>query len=215
MDIHARNKEWVRRVLDGDTLQEVADDYGVTKQRVSQVMLKLGVKSPFRPGAGAEKLPSIRDARRIWSVYVMAAPHGEATFLKVGISSNLPGRLDSMQTACPIPITRVWAITAFSNGAAQVIEREMHKMLSAIRSQGEWFVADVTSAEHKVLVNSAFRFAVEKCSHGKENRWRTFSVAELREALRAVGQEHRAQPKRKRSPEVALDLAELFRKKAA
>lgn len=127
---------------------------------------------------------------KVWSVYVMAAPAGSgATYFKVGRSSNVPGRIRSVQTGCPLRITKVWVIKAWSNGASQGMESRMHKLLRPFHSHGEWFAMRTDDPDHKAAMNAAFAEVCGDASQMHPVKWRLLDVAELLAAVSALNAE--------------------------
>ena len=150
----------------------------------------------------------ISDGVKVWSVYVMAAPAGNGvTYFKVGRTSNVLKRIGGVQTGCPLRIQKVWAITLWSGGASQGLESRMHDMLRPFHTHGEWFAMRTDDPEHKRAMNEAFAAAVRYASQASEVRWREMDVAEIREAVSALGAEVREKGQRIRKRESARALA--------
>ena len=57
--------------------------------------------------------------------------------VKIGVSTNIPARLKSLQCASPVPLD----IYGWVRGSHRV-ESEMHRMFARFRTHGEWFTAD-------------------------------------------------------------------------
>lgn len=175
---------------EGRTLQEIATASGVSRQRVHQVLRPLGLARPPRTAVVKPVHPG--RGKKIWSVYVMAAPAGGGvTYFKVGISSNVPKRIGSVQTGCPLRIATVWAITTFNNGAAQDLEAKLKALLWPYWTVGEWFAMNVDDLTHKRAMNEAFAFAVKACSNMKPMKWRRIDVPRLKCEISAANKERR------------------------
>ena len=129
---------------------------------------------------------------KVWSLYIMAAPLRDGfTYFKVGISSNLPKRLSTVQCRCPLKITTMWAITLWGNGSAQHLESQLHEKLSPFRSHGEWFGMETNNADHKKAMKQAMDHAVQVTNQVRDGGWRKYSVSELRTILADYGTERK------------------------
>ena len=191
MSLEERAKEWAALFEKGESLQQIADKYGVSRQRVHQVIRPLRIKAPLRPVT----VRPVNPARggKIWSVYIMAAPtEGGITYFKVGISSDVVNRICTVQTGCPLRISTVWAITTFNNGAAQDLEAKLHALLWAYRTNGEWFAMNINDLSHKRAMNEAFSFAVKACSNMKPVKWRRLDVPAMRKLIAEAEAERRS-----------------------
>lgn len=188
MRAEKKTEEWAQLYCDGKTLQQIADAYGVSRQWVHQVLKPLNI--PPNTREAVVRQPGPRNGRKIWSVYVMAAPaNDELTYFKVGISSDIVKRLCQMQCGCPLRITSIWAITTFNNGAAQDLESKLHALLWSYRSNGEWFAMKTNDLTHKRAMNEAFAYGVRACSNMAPVKWRKMQVPELRKAVRDATRE--------------------------
>ena len=81
-------------------------------------------------------------------LYVVARAgdqYGEAP-AKVGITSNVRGRIYTIQTSCPFRLEIVELIAFPTRQMAQDIETATHKSLQACRMAGEWFDIEPTEA---------------------------------------------------------------------
>jgi hypothetical protein len=65
-------------------------------------------------------------------VYFVGAEGSEP--IKIGVTDDVPARLQAMQTGCP---RRLYCIVAVSGGRA--LETWLHRALAPIRLHGEWF----------------------------------------------------------------------------
>ena len=152
---------------------------------------------------------SIARRMKIWSVYVMAAPHSKGlTYFKIGRSSDVSKRLGQVQTGCPLPITQVFIFTMWGNGAAQAAEWKMHEALAEYRTQGEWFALRTDDLAHKRAMNHAMNDVAERWSppQGKK-KWRKVPVAELKAAVAAHAAEMAAERKVGRTTEARKAMA--------
>lgn len=59
------------------------------------------------------------------------------TFVKIGFSTNLRGRVDAVKTGCPEPLSGVWVM---QGGRPE--ESVLHRRFSAHRLAREWFCLD-------------------------------------------------------------------------
>ena len=81
---------------------------------------KIGYVSLTRPVKGL--LPTV--------IYFIA----RSGFVKIGITNNLKGRMSSLQTAAPEPISLLFTL---DGGASD--EKRFHKQFAQYRETGEWF----------------------------------------------------------------------------
>ena len=58
--------------------------------------------------------------------------------VKIGITRSFMKRVSTLQTSCPV---RISVVRLFKD-ADTVKEKEIHKILSSIRTRGEWFIAE-------------------------------------------------------------------------
>jgi len=145
---------------------------------------------------------------KVWSVYIMAAPLRDGfSFFKVGITSNIPKRLSSVQCGCPLKITTLWAITLWGNGSAQNLESLLHEKLSAYRTHGEWFGMETDNEAHKSAMRGAMDFAVEYTRQVRDGGWRKYSINEIREMIRDLGCEVQEVTRSRRATEKARAMA--------
>jgi hypothetical protein len=92
----------------------------------------------------------------------MATAKVEASrYVKFGISSDVPYRLRSVQTGCPLLIDRVMFIPCATRGRAQDAEKALHKHFEPRSSSGEWFRFDDGKMDEfsegvKVVMDSLF-----------------------------------------------------------
>lgn len=114
---------------------------------------------------------SFRTAARQSGDYVYVVQgHGA---VKIGVTSDLDGRLASLQTGSPYPLDMVYSIPIA--GDAYAVEAEAHDMLDRHRLAGEWFVvpADVAVA---AINGAAFRLSAvadsdDAAGHVGRGRW--------------------------------------------
>jgi hypothetical protein len=59
--------------------------------------------------------------------------------VKIGVSSNVHGRLAALQTSCPYPLALVHAFEVPNGEIARDIERAFHVVQKRHRTSGEWF----------------------------------------------------------------------------
>lgn len=79
-------------------------------------------------------------------LYVIKAD-GQSLY-KVGVTKDLEARVASLQTGCPFKLKVVTLSEKHPNGVyAAGLEREMHKLLSACRTVGEWFCCEPSVVE--------------------------------------------------------------------
>jgi len=75
----------------------------------------------------------------------VAAIPGSIKFVKVGFSTSLISRLQSIQTGCPVPITSVSYCRTNTVDKARAAEAAIHLLMADQRSVGEWFKFDLSS----------------------------------------------------------------------
>ena len=90
-----------------------------------------GACDATRPAGGDEPPASTRSE----SVYFIQAG-GETGPIKIGNSSNVDKRMDSLRTGNHLPLT---LLGAFPCHRAATVERELHAALDDLRLEGEWF----------------------------------------------------------------------------
>ncbi len=148
---------------------------------------------------------------KIWSVYVMAAPcHDGSTFFKVGRTSDIAARICSVQTGCPLKISKAWVLTLWGNGASQSLERQLQHLLMPFHSHGEWYRMDTADPAHKAAMNQAFEDGRKFASQMVDVKWRELGVSQLREAVAALNAERAGERKESVSrvrAKAFLDLA--------
>lgn len=80
-------------------------------------------------------------------------------YFKIGISSDVRSRLQTLQTGNPFKLSVLFKIKVFSREDAIVLERGMHNKLWEIRLEGEWFsfgnkyTKEDLSKELRILIN--------------------------------------------------------------
>lgn len=139
--LHMPNGDWrLHRVRD------VAEMFGVTVSRVRTAMYAGAL--PAKDLGGNVRRISSREIPvelvRTWRegkplkpmfpagplVYFIA----QAGYVKIGFSTHLAKRFESLQSASPVPLTVLAAIRG-----DMAMERELHAQFADDRAQGEWF----------------------------------------------------------------------------
>lgn len=72
-------------------------------------------------------------------IITVAKPGEPMGPVKIGITSNVPARFATLQTACPYPLVLVHVFTAPDLECARKTERAFHEVQKKHRSYGEWF----------------------------------------------------------------------------
>jgi hypothetical protein len=88
-------------------------------------------------------------------IYIIAvAKPGEPLGpVKIGITSNVNGRIAALQTACPYPLSLVHVFTAPNAECARETERAFHAVQARHRSYGEWFNLSPIEAMQLMCLN--------------------------------------------------------------
>lgn len=143
-----------------------------------------------------------------FSLYCMVtADQGGKAFFKFGVSSSPTSRIDSVQTGCPVRIVEILFLPGFSRRAAQNAEREIHSMLAAYRSSGEWFCFDLADLKHKADFNAALKYgckALVLYGKGSPMKW----VRRTRKEIEDLCEERQAKV---REAEHRLKIRKLHR----
>ena len=70
--------------------------------------------------------------------------------IKIGYAeSDVPGRIKTLQTGCPTPLT---LLATFPGGRS--VEASLHRRYAHLRTTGEWFRADPVLLEHIDSLNA-------------------------------------------------------------
>lgn len=73
--------------------------------------------------------------------------------VKIGITSQVDGRLKALQTASPYPLSLVHTFTVPNKGIAREIERAFHEVQKKHKTSGEWFDLDPMIAVFLMCMN--------------------------------------------------------------
>lgn len=121
------------------------------------------------------RVPLFQPARHRGYVVYIIATTTEAPICKIGMTRNLPRRLQALQSATPQAMTVVHAWPIESYCAAQHLERKLHSMAARFRVRGEWFAlspSDVLTmwsltSERDALITDVhtFRHALAQIRH--------------------------------------------------
>jgi hypothetical protein len=143
----------VERYAQGETLQAIADTLNVTRERVRQIMEKVGVQR--RHPVRSEKPVGFRDAGRHY-VYFAKAGNG---LVKIGCSVQPEERLTQIAEWVPYKIELVATIAGWFD-----LEAALHKMFAADWSHLEWF--RFSPAMERLIddINSNRPFAITACN---------------------------------------------------
>jgi hypothetical protein len=71
--------------------------------------------------------------------FVYAVQAGDSGPTKIGLTVNLSGRLSTLRTSCPYPLTLVYSVECGSLEEAEKIERHWHYYFGELHLRGEWF----------------------------------------------------------------------------
>lgn len=114
-------------------------------------------------------------------IYVIGSPSGP---FKIGIATNLKGRLSSIQTGSPVKVSVIHVVIVPREDAISV-EGHAHKLLHAHRMSGEWF--NVSSEDAKGAVIRAVSFIAKEARKRvrAENARRKRERREAAERVRA------------------------------
>lgn len=90
-----------------------------------------------------------------WMLYLITA----GAFVKVGVSTDIGGRLAAMQTGCPLPLGLLLAVQLSAGRSPHIVERNIHADLkwAGLHVRGEWFKGCAT------LWNLASRHLYHRC----------------------------------------------------
>ena len=133
--------------------------------------------------------------RRLRScVYALLVSPGQGPgYMKIGITENLPKRLDSLQVGCPFPIGLIALIDAgYYSATAWNLEEAFHKRFEARRTSGEWFMFDFDSEVDKAEFNQGSREVLRDYFGENHPWWIKMTWAELRRTMKRVNAEHSA-----------------------
>lgn len=102
-----------------------------------RTMLKSGELPFFRLGTlyriRADVIRAER-AKRRGMIYFVATSPPKGKKIKIGFTTNLKSRLDSLRTGSPVKLALV-----FTHPGTQQDERALHKRFAEHRMEGEWF----------------------------------------------------------------------------
>ena len=65
------------------------------------------------------------------------------TYIKIGVTSDVLGRIEALQSASPFDLELVWCARCPTRSAAFVLERHLHQKFESRRVRGEWFTLDI------------------------------------------------------------------------
>ena len=84
--------------------------------------------------------------------YLYAISNGEQ--IKLGMSSNIKKRIESLQTSCPTELVLLWKYyIANTAGEAIKIEKQLHRACKKFHIRGEWFSRDCIEIVNKFNPN--------------------------------------------------------------
>lgn len=117
-------------------------------------------------------------------VYVLITEASDKyTYFKIGITSDLVGRIQAVQTGCPYVIEDCIYYKCATRAQALQIERQMHRELSQYKTRGEWVRMDVKNLEHKRDFNSALERVLTE-NKSLPWKWKRISIKKLMSAIR-------------------------------
>jgi hypothetical protein len=75
-------------------------------------------------------------------MYIYIIRCGDTDMYKVGVTSNLTQRLDTLQTGCPMQLRYTYVISCNRRNIAYSIEATLHSRLKPNHLVGEWYTLD-------------------------------------------------------------------------
>lgn len=72
-------------------------------------------------------------------VYLIACKGETKTYVKIGLTSSLQGRLCNIQTGCPHPITHAFIVRSEYREEVEGLEKLLHMLLEPERLRAEWY----------------------------------------------------------------------------
>jgi hypothetical protein len=149
-------------------------------------------------------------------LYIVSARSGDQEWVKVGISRELMGRMQSIQCGCPIPVYKVRYFEIEDRKVAEWAEQAIHAALHEHRTAGEWFAVSFCEDISERISQACSRFihAIEwkeldrSCMVRDKFEAVGRNVARRAEKLAAAIDEDRSRPREKiRLPDVPLKEA--------
>lgn len=107
--------------------------------------MKLSIRKRLKPADGA-------------FLYVASIADGDRAWVKIGISTELVGRMQSIQCGCPLPISGISYIEVADRRVAEWAEQAIHSELHEHRSAGEWFALRFDGALRRRIESACSRF---------------------------------------------------------
>ena len=122
---------------------------------------------------------------------LLVSPDQGPGYMKIGITENLPKRLDSLQVGCPMPIGLIALIDAghYANTAWE-LEEAFHKRFASRRTSGEWFMFDFNSEADKAEFNQGSREVLRGYFGDNHPWWVKMTWAEIRRAMKRANTQH-------------------------
>ena len=91
---------------------------------------------------------------------------GDGESVKLGVSTNVGKRLDSMQTGHPKRLNVLWKLfVGREKSPAYTAEKKLHKLCKSYRLRGEWFKAGCMAVVEKFTLKERKAAAYEQHSH--------------------------------------------------
>ncbi len=140
-----RQQDIIAAYRAGETYQQIGDRYGITRERVRQIMPP--EMRDIRSGRSGRAAPAAANALfdcKTACLY-LCGRGGGLDPIKIGYSANIKKRRQQIQTGYPEPIKMLWA-ARMALDHAKKLERLAHREFGKIgrrptvrNSSGEWF----------------------------------------------------------------------------
>jgi hypothetical protein len=101
-----------------------------------------------------------RSNDRIGFIYLIRS--GDTNRYKIGISKNVPSRLNTLQTENPEKLSLIRAFPAID---ALKLEQELHSYFAEQRFAGEWYVLDEQDLEYVLSIAECVPVTLNNCKH--------------------------------------------------
>lgn len=95
------------------------------------------------------------------------------TYIKFGKTCNVGGRLLQLQTACPIPPKYYCVLEVPGDAIAATVEKQLHKVFSERRTNGEWFRFNIDDDADKEDFRTGCRYVFRMFIPGWKQTWWT------------------------------------------